>query len=207
MFSERFLLNFLRKVSVEGLLRLMECSLSLYCACNYWKLWKRIAIKRWDGKFDWKGSWRLTALLPLSCPSLSAKPPGLSVPQSRLDALFPLALGPRHRRGAVPMQTLRGTRQEVPRVDARTLSVEEFVRTFDRGNTPCILTHAMDDWPAMNGAWSKEALAARFLDRRFLTDEVNSRGHKMKMTLSAYFKFRYKKKKRFAFLVLILLFF
>jgi hypothetical protein len=34
----------------------------------------------------------------------------------------------------------------------------------------------------------KDALAARFLNRRFLTDEVNSRGHKMKMTLEAYFK-------------------
>lgn len=28
-----------------------------------------------------------------------------------------------------------------------------------------------------------EKLVARFANRRFLTDEVNSRGHKMKMTL------------------------
>ncbi len=185
---ERLLLNFLRKLSVGGLLRLMECSKALYCATNYNKIWKRICIKRWDGKFDWKGSWKLTALLPLTC-DVTAKPPSLHVPQSYYDAHFPLALGPRHRRSTIPISQLTGTRQDVERVDARTLSVEEFLERFDRPNKPCIITHAMDDWPAMKGAWSKDALASRFRTRRFLTDEVNSRGHKMKMSLDAYFRY------------------
>ncbi len=37
-------------------------------------------------------------------------------------------------------------------------------------------------WPALE-SWTMEKLVARFANRRFLTDEVNSRGHKMKMTL------------------------
>jgi hypothetical protein len=50
LLGERFLLNFLRKVNVKTMLRLMETSKSFYCCCNYEKLWKRICIKRWDGK-------------------------------------------------------------------------------------------------------------------------------------------------------------
>ena len=188
LLGERLLLNFLRRVPVWALLRLMEASKSLFVAATYWKLWKRVAIKRWGGHFEWKGSWRLTALLPREC-DLSLKPVGLRVPHQWTAARFPEALGPRLARCEVPMEQLAGRREDVERVDARTLTVEEFLERFDRGNRPCILTHAMDEWPAMRGAWDKEALAQRFLERRFLTDEVNARGHKMKMTMRAYFKY------------------
>jgi hypothetical protein len=52
LLGERRLLNLLRKVPVKVLMRLMETSKALYCACNYSKIWKRICIKRWEGAFD-----------------------------------------------------------------------------------------------------------------------------------------------------------
>jgi hypothetical protein len=37
---------------------------------------------------------------------------------------------------------------------------------FDKGNTPCILTHAMEDWPAYKGGWSKVRNGSREKERK-----------------------------------------
>ena len=44
-----------RKVRARELLRLMECSKSMWCFANYNKMWKKICIKFWEGNFNWKG--------------------------------------------------------------------------------------------------------------------------------------------------------
>jgi hypothetical protein len=86
---------------------------------------------------------------------------------------------------------MRSQRQDLDFVDAKTMSVEEFIEKYDRGNKPCIIKNGMEGWPCTTGPteWTPEKLAARFRGKRFLTDEVNSKGHKMKMTLDAYFKY------------------
>lgn len=49
---------------------------------------------------------------------------------------------------------------------------------YDRGNKPCIIRNAMRDWKCMQN-WTHEGLSSRFGTKRFLTDEVNSKGHKV----------------------------
>jgi len=60
--------------------------------------------------------------------------------------------------------SLAGVVDTLPRVDARTTSWETFVACFESRRRPCIITHAMDDWPAFRGerAWTLEALRQRF---------------------------------------------
>jgi hypothetical protein len=48
-------------------------------------------------------------------------------------------LGPRMRRVTIPISNVTSTRQDLPYVDANTVSVEEFIETYDRGNKPCII--------------------------------------------------------------------
>lgn len=187
--GERMLLRLLRRIPVKSLLRLMECSKSMWCFANYPKIWKRICIKRWEGEFRWKATWKLTAVLPWHC-DLSAMPSASSGPyeveQSFYDSHFPI-LSRRHLRSSVPIERFYGsTRQDLPRVDARTTTREQFLELFDRPCRPCIIVNAMQDWPCMT-RWTPEQLAKRFEGKRFLTDEVNSKGHKMKMSLENYF--------------------
>ena len=62
-----------------------------------------------------------------------------------------------------------GVCDTLPRVDVRTTTREEFVERFESRRRPCILTHAMDDWPAVRGerAWTLESLKQRFAGHRF----------------------------------------
>ncbi len=108
----------------------------MWCFANYNKIWKRICIKRWEGTFNWKGSWKLTALLPYQC-DMASRPPPLRVPQAFYDQ-FPV-IGPRMRRSTIPIENLTSTRQDLPYVDALTTTVEEFVEKYDRANKPCII--------------------------------------------------------------------
>lgn len=190
--SERILLRILRRVTVSGLLRLQETSKSFFVYARYPKIWKRIAIKRWDGEFRWKGSWKLTALLSFDH-DMTRAPPTLQVDQLQafIEARFPL-LASRTRRSLVDLEQFRqvGAGGNVERVDFRTISTEEWIDRFDRGNKPCIITHGMDDWPAYaDGAWTKEPLLKKYETNRFLTDEVNSKGDKMKMSMANYFTY------------------
>ena len=65
--------------------------------------------------------------------------------------------------------SLEGVEDSLPRVDVRTTSWELFVRTFEEPRRPCILTHAMEDWPSLHGerAWTWQALRTRFADHQF----------------------------------------
>ncbi len=56
-------------------------------------------------------------------------------------------------------------RSTIDRVDAKDLSLEEFVRRYDRPNVPVILTGVVSEWPAVKGglAWaSDDAILSRY---------------------------------------------
>ena len=59
----------------------------------------------------------------------------------------------------------------LPRVDARHVTVEEFVAEFEMKRRPCIITHAMDGWPAAQRGgprqWTWQKLRERFKDHKF----------------------------------------
>merc|ERR1712100_438772 len=71
------------------------------------------------------------------------------------------------------------------RIDRRSsLSVEEFVREYDKKCRPVLITDLVQRWPAQD-TWSWEALVEKYGDQKFKTDEV-VRGKKIKMILRDY---------------------
>ena len=123
----------------------MRVSKAMYCFSNYHKIWKRICIKRWEGRFFWKGTWKLTALLPYTC-DMGDKPGGLHVAQRYYDNF--VVLGVRRRVATVPLEWLSTPRYDVDCIDYDEVSLEQFVERYDKGNKPCIIRNAMRDWPA-----------------------------------------------------------
>lgn len=65
---------------------------------------------------------------------------------------------------------------EVPRVDASRLTALEFHRRFVARNTPCILTGALDAWPAMK-RWNNIDYISRCLGERKVTIDWTPNGH------------------------------
>jgi hypothetical protein len=45
--------------------------------------------------------------------------------------------------------------EDVPRVEASQLSIQQFIEQYEKPNTPVIITHAVDDWKALS-AWNEE---------------------------------------------------
>ena len=65
--------------------------------------------------------------------------------------------------------SLEGVEEALPRVDVRTTPWEVFVRQFEEPRRPCVLTHAMEDWPSLHGerGWNWQSLRTRFADHAF----------------------------------------
>ena len=58
--------------------------------------------------------------------------------------------------------------QKIDVVDGRELSVQAFVETYERPRKPVVLTHLMDEWPAVrDGSWDLDKLAERLGERVF----------------------------------------
>ena len=55
---------------------------------------------------------------------------------------------------------------DVPRISAKTVSVREFRERFENPRLPCIITDAMDHWPAMR-TWTYDGFLDRFANHKF----------------------------------------
>lgn len=86
------------------------------------------------------------------------------------------------------MKQFYSDQQDVERVSANELSYEEFLERFIKKNKPVIITDAMEDWPA-NVFWSQKYLVEECGQRKFLTDEVERKGEKLKMTMRDYYTY------------------
>ena len=67
---------------------------------------------------------------------------------------------------------------DVPRVDAREISPEEFVEKYVNRALPVVLTHAMESWPAFKDAekkWTIENFAKRFGDTDVIIDTAGKK--------------------------------
>ena len=72
------------------------------------------------------------------------------------------------RKHAFPLCSEAGVQDTLPRVDARLVSAEEFAATYEDRRMPCIITHAMEAWPAFQGRrWTWESLRERFSSHKF----------------------------------------
>ncbi|XP_063685447.1 bifunctional arginine demethylase and lysyl-hydroxylase JMJD6-like [Bolinopsis microptera] len=72
----------------------------------------------------------------------------------------------------------------VPRVDARSLSCEEFRNKYEIPRIPIVLTHLMEDWPAMT-KWTMKKLVKKYRNQSFKVGEDN-RGNSVKLKLKYY---------------------
>ena len=55
---------------------------------------------------------------------------------------------------------------DVPRISAKEVSVREFRERFENPRLPCIITDAMDHWPAMK-TWTYDGFLSRFGNQKF----------------------------------------
>ena len=128
------------------------------------ELWKQFLLEtlpssswlRWDAR-----GWRHAYLRQLGAP--------LPLTKAGDDASL-FARGPRYHSdvlyapwhcGTAAIPAKWSQHSSIPRVDASSLSVEDFSRRFEHPGTPVILTGVTDAWPAAR-AWSLDSLRARF---------------------------------------------
>mmetsp|Transcript_5356 Transcript_5356/g.12786 ORF Transcript_5356/g.12786 Transcript_5356/m.12786 type:complete len:575 (+) Transcript_5356:156-1880(+) len=60
------------------------------------------------------------------------------------------------------------SRENMAQIDAGSITVEDFIRDYERKSVPVLLKGAGKDWPSMN-SWSRETLVERFPEADFLS--------------------------------------
>ena len=56
----------------------------------------------------------------------------------------------------------------LPRIDARSITLEEFIERFEKPRLPVVLTHLCDDWAAVKDRkWTADELMKRYANHKF----------------------------------------
>ncbi|KAL4517762.1 hypothetical protein Ndes2526A_g02143 [Nannochloris sp. 'desiccata'] len=79
-------------------------------------------------------------------------------------------------------------RDSLPRIDARNISLEDFIDRFEKPGLPVVLTHACDDWPASQGAWTEENLLKNYGDHKFKVGSDDD-GYAVRLKLKHFLKY------------------
>jgi len=135
--------------------------------------WKLEYIKRSRGSLEhWQGSWRSTYLHNYLRPSdYHSSHNGLPTDGIRIDNLYSDVLYLPHLAARYDSNDIASSSSflsNIAKVDGRNLSAP------DLGDSPMILQHLMDDWPAM-AKWSLPALAAEYPSTLFRAEAVLTR--------------------------------
>ncbi|KAF3781067.1 F-box protein [Nymphaea thermarum] len=154
--------------------RLACVSSVLYIFCNEEPLWMGICLRRAGGLFEYRGTWKATALceyfgfLP-GCVDPCRKP-------MCFDGFSSMFL---YKRWYRCFTALDGFSMDIGKVERKTnLTLEEFSVEYD-GKKPVLLTGLSQNWPAIN-KWTVEQLAEDYGDAAFRISQRNAKKIRMK---------------------------
>ena len=183
-FNDLQILEFLEFLDGPELARLSQCSQAWYAFCHHNDLWKQLFFKEWDDtEFDFEDCWKISYIkrrlrkrgLPELAETIRHK--RLKVRNMFSDILYQPFLC-----ASMPIQDAWvDNGEDVERVSAHSLSIEEFRSRFENPNRPVIITDLVTKWPAYQ-KWNRRYLLELY------GDTVFSCGH-YDLPLKKYFEY------------------
>lgn len=190
-FSDLQLLEFLEYLDGPDLARLSRCSQMLYAFCHHNDLWKQLFFKEWDDTdFEFVDCWKVSYIRKRLAKRAKQRNdsektiPLDSIQHTRIKVrnVFSDILYQPFLCATMPIQEeWLNSGEDIPRVSATTLTVEDFRNRFEIPNKPVIITDVVTKWPAYK-KWNR----SYFLDN--YGDTIFSCGH-FNLPLKKYFEY------------------
>ncbi|RKP26289.1 hypothetical protein SYNPS1DRAFT_6570, partial [Syncephalis pseudoplumigaleata] len=175
-FPDELLLRICQQLPAVVLAALEQTSKACYVFARHEENWRDRVLDTFGGQFHYSTSWRATFIAAYTrrteAASTTACEP-VQVPWMYSDVLY----RPWHY-ASVDLAAFVGA--DAPEtVDRRHgLTVEAFIREYERPNRPVIIADGARAWPALT-AWTREGLLARYGSTMFRAEKVD-------MTLADY---------------------
>lgn len=157
---DELLLDFLGQLSAVDLCRLAQVSRACYVVASHDELWRALVLARHATTgFTYQRSWKETYASAVAGAPVVLVP--FAVPHFYSEAFFRPWFN-----ASMELDEAWLATENIPREDARALTLEAFRAKYERPGRPVILTHAMDAWPAL-AKWTPQHLVATCGARRF----------------------------------------
>jgi len=166
-------------IPASTLCLLSAASRSLYCFSHSDELWKALTLfgLRKDGKFFYRRCWKQTYLdthwVTSGRQGQRVEHRPLRIPDFYSDELY---CSYRDANTHIPRSWL--SVQNVERVSAKSMSKEDFIQRFEKGNRPVVITDLATSWPAFK-EWDWEKMEQKWGDKEFQCEAA-------KLTLAEY---------------------
>ena len=188
--SDSTLLDVLSMLGGSCLAQLSGSSRFAYALAHHDGLWRNLVLSHLgdDGELDYRGSWKETFTRTFGGAACGHVPLCCGVFSDALYQSFWCS--------ASTFPPRWTEIDNVPREDARTLTVEDFVTKYELPNRPVILEHSLDEWGAYSNAATTATRACSnethhwthdYLVRTAGNATFNSGGHKF--SLARYFQY------------------
>ncbi|RIA98447.1 hypothetical protein C1645_685850 [Glomus cerebriforme] len=167
--TDDLILEILGILDAKDLLSLGLTSRVLYCFSTFDDLWRQLTIQKYNGDWDWQGTWKIT-FLKRSCreyyldPVLNDRKSAIYLANFYSDTLFQPFLC-----SSTEIEAYLG----VENIDRRSnLELSEFIREYAIPNKPVIITDVVTEWPAFK-KWNMEYLVEKYGDVIFRAEAID----------------------------------
>lgn len=152
-FSDSQLLEFLTYLDAPSLAQLSQTSQAMYAFSSHDDVWRTLTLKSFGASFTFAKSWRSTFI---------KRAYGKHVPEASLclrgmysDLLFKAWFC-----ASAEIEKRWLEHDNIERRSAKSFTVADFQREFDRPNKPVIITDCTTQWPAF-GKWTPSFFASQ----------------------------------------------
>eukprot|EP01138_Halocafeteria_seosinensis_P000852 gb/GECG01000875.1/.p1 GENE.gb/GECG01000875.1/~~gb/GECG01000875.1/.p1 ORF type:complete len:546 (+),score=65.82 gb/GECG01000875.1/:1-1638(+) len=189
-FSDLQLLEFLEYLDGPDLARLSRCSQVLYAFCHHNDLWKQLFFKEWDDTdFEFVDCWKVSYIRKRITKRAKQQGKDRRIPldsirhtRIKVRNVFSDILYQPFLCATMPIQEeWLNNGEDIPRVSAKTLTVEEFRTRFEIPNRPVIITDLVTQWPAYR-KWNRSYFLKHY------SETIFSCGH-FNLPLKKYFEY------------------